>query len=51
MFGDSFFNGMPANEAVAKRREVVGLLRPKLYRDGVWTVDYRRLRVLALKTA
>ncbi len=51
MFGDSFFKGMPVNEAVAKRREVVGLLRSKLYRDGVWTVDYRRLRVLALKTA
>jgi trans-aconitate methyltransferase len=51
MFADSFFKGMPADEVVAKRREVVGLLRPKLYRDGVWTVDYRRLRVLAIKTA
>jgi SAM-dependent methyltransferase len=51
MFADSFFKGMPTDEVVAKRREVVGLLRPKLYRDGVWTVDYRRLRVLALKTA
>lgn len=22
-------------------------LRPKLYRDGVWTIDYRRLRIVA----
>jgi hypothetical protein len=51
MFCGSFFKGMPAPEAAAKMREVVRLLRPKQYRDGVWTVDYRRLRVVALKTA
>jgi trans-aconitate methyltransferase len=50
MFGDSFFKGMPADEVVAKRREVIGILRAERYRDGIWTVDYRRLRVLALKT-
>jgi SAM-dependent methyltransferase len=49
MFGDSFFKGMPADEVVTKRREVAGLVRPKLYRDGVWTVDYRRLRVVAVR--
>jgi len=49
MFCGSFFKGMPAAEATAKMRQVVDLLRPERYRDGVWTVDYRRLRVLALK--
>ena len=29
-------------------RLLVDHLRPALYRDGVWTVDYRRLRVLAV---
>jgi len=29
----------------------VNLLRPDRCRDGVWTVDYRRLRIVALKTA
>jgi hypothetical protein len=51
MFCGSFFKGMPATEAATKMRQVVDLLRPERYRDGVWTVDYRRLRVLALKTA
>ena len=49
MFCGSFFKGMSADDVVAKMGEVVGLLRPERYRDGVWTVDYRRLRVLALK--
>jgi hypothetical protein len=26
------------------------LLRPERYSDGVWSVDYRRLRVVAVKT-
>ena len=29
--------------------QLVESLRPKLYRDGIWTVDYRRLRVLAVR--
>ena len=24
-------------------------LRPAMYRDGGWTIDYRRLRVIAVK--
>lgn len=24
-------------------------LRPKLYRDGAWTIDYRRLRIVAMR--
>jgi trans-aconitate methyltransferase len=29
------------------RREVAERLRPKIFRDGGWTIDYRRLRVIA----
>jgi hypothetical protein len=25
------------------------LARPALFRDGVWTVDYKRLRMIAVK--
>jgi trans-aconitate 2-methyltransferase len=50
MFCGKFFEGLPADEATAKTREVVGLLRPERYSEGVWSVDYRRLRVLAVKT-
>jgi ubiquinone/menaquinone biosynthesis C-methylase UbiE len=51
MFCGSYFKDIPAEEVPAKMREVVSLLRPERYRDGVWTVDYRRLRIVALKTA
>jgi trans-aconitate methyltransferase len=30
--------------------QLVEQLRPALYRDGIWTVDYRRLRVVAIRT-
>ena len=30
-------------------REVAELLRPEHYYDGVWTLDYRRLRIAAVK--
>jgi hypothetical protein len=29
------------------RNEIANCLRPKLFRDGSWTLDYRRLRVIA----
>jgi SAM-dependent methyltransferase len=32
-------------------RRVAERLRPTHYKDGVWTVDYRRLRIVAHKTA
>jgi trans-aconitate methyltransferase len=50
MFCGKFFEHMPAEDASAKMREVVGLLRPARYSDGVWSVDYRRLRVVAVRT-
>jgi len=51
MFCGKFFEDMPAAGVSAKMREVVELLRPERFGDGVWTVDYRRLRVVALKAA
>jgi len=30
-------------------RALAEKLRPKRYRDGVWTIDYRRLRIVAVK--
>ncbi len=30
-------------------RQLVDHLRPTLYRDGIWTVDYRRLRVQCVR--
>jgi len=45
MFTQSFIHDRSTDEV----RQVVEHLRPARYKDGVWTVDYRRLRVVALK--
>jgi trans-aconitate methyltransferase len=37
-----------ANEAI---RDLAAHLRPTQFRDGVWTLDYRRLRIVAVKIA
>jgi trans-aconitate methyltransferase len=47
MFCGSYFRDLAADRAQEKIEEIVKRLRPQLYRDGVWTVDYRRLRVAA----
>jgi trans-aconitate methyltransferase len=47
MFCGSYLRGLDAKGAKEKVHDVVEHLRPKLYREGVWTLDYRRLRVVA----
>ena len=49
MFCGSFFTDMSEDHANQARSEVARRLRDKLYRDGVWTLDYRRLRLIAVK--
>jgi trans-aconitate 2-methyltransferase len=49
MFAGSYFRDLPEERATETIREMVERLRPALYRDGVWTLDYRRLRVVAIK--
>ncbi len=49
MFAGTFLEGLSshARESLFVRMET--LLRPALYRDGAWQIDYRRLRVVARK--
>lgn len=49
MFCGSFLNDLPPEPRSEKIRDLVARLRPELFRDGVWTLDYRRLRVVAVK--
>jgi trans-aconitate methyltransferase len=49
MFCGSFFNDLPPELRREKMGEVIARLRPTQYHDGVWTLDYRRLRVVAVK--
>lgn len=49
MFTGSYFRELPPEAAANFIRQLVDTLRPALYRDGVWTVDYRRLRVACVR--
>jgi len=51
MFCGTYLRDLSAERAAEAIRELANHLRPTLYRDGVWTVDYRRLRIVAVKTA
>jgi trans-aconitate methyltransferase len=48
MFCGNYFKHLSSDDAKRKVHELVEYLRPKLYHDGVWTLDYRRLRVVAV---
>jgi trans-aconitate methyltransferase len=48
MFCGSYLRDLSADRAKEKVREVAEYLRPKLYREGIWMLDYRRLRVVAV---
>ena len=51
-FGGSFIAPLPESERVAFLEAVAERLRPQLYgSDGIWTVDYYRLRFDARKPA
>jgi trans-aconitate methyltransferase len=49
-FKGYYFEALPAGDAAKAIGEVVELLRPTAFRDGVWIADYRRLRITAVKT-
>ena len=49
MFCQVFLAAVPPGQRDGVMEHVERLLRPKLFKDGVWIADYRRLRVVALK--
>jgi trans-aconitate methyltransferase len=51
MFGGALFSGMNEARRGEARRAVARRLRPSMYRDGGWIIDYRRLRLVAVKPA
>jgi trans-aconitate methyltransferase len=50
VFANNFFNSVPESSRSRIIREVEDRVRPKLYYDGAWHADYRRLRVVAEKS-
>ncbi|HXG92495.1 MAG TPA: methyltransferase domain-containing protein [Blastocatellia bacterium] len=49
VFADNEMSAVPASERDGIIRAVKDELRPTLFRDGKWFIDYRRLRVVAVK--
>jgi SAM-dependent methyltransferase len=49
MFGNFALSGVPVERHVELIRQWEQFGRAKLYRDGEWTIDYRRLRMVAIK--
>ncbi|MSP12055.1 MAG: methyltransferase domain-containing protein [Chloroflexi bacterium] len=49
MFGQSFLAAMPPDRRMDCIHLVEELLRPVLFQDDTWIVDYRRLRIVAIK--
>ena len=47
VFARDFVAGMEADRKQAVFRAIADRLRPTHYRDGRWTADYRRLRIVA----
>jgi len=49
MFTGTYLRELQPDRADEAIRQLVDHLRPALYHDGVWTVDYRRLRVQCVR--
>jgi len=49
MFLDSYLRQLAGDGADKVQRQLVEHLRPALHRDGVWIVDYRRIRVACVR--
>jgi trans-aconitate methyltransferase len=49
MFAGSIIKNFPINAQASVIERTVNDLRPALYRDGVWTADYVRLRFVAVR--
>lgn len=50
MFGQTYLRQFSVDRAQEIVNQLVEQLRPALYHSGVWTVDYRRLRIVAIRT-
>jgi trans-aconitate methyltransferase len=49
-FKGYYYDRLPVKERERAIAETVELLRPRLYRGGQWTADYRRLQIVAVKS-
>jgi trans-aconitate methyltransferase len=50
MFGINFLNGIPETEIEDILEDADNILKPTHYRDGIWNADYKRIRIVAIKS-
>ena len=50
MFADSFLTTFPIEQQMSIISDIEKQLYPTLYKNGIWFADYKRLRVIAIKT-
>lgn len=50
MFAGAFFEGITEAEAAVIKKQVQAAVRPRLFQNGQWYADYKRLRVAAIRT-
>jgi trans-aconitate methyltransferase len=50
-FKSYYFESLPASDQEAALQEIVTKLRPRLFHDGKWQADYRRLQIAAVKSS
>ena len=48
-FANGLLKAVPEDQRPQIVKQIEDRLRPSLYRDGVWQVDYKRIRVVAVK--
>ncbi|MBH8564359.1 methyltransferase domain-containing protein [Nostoc sp. CENA67] len=49
MFAGSFLAGLSTEQQIQVTQTVEQILKPTLYQEGIWTADYRRIRIFAIK--
>lgn len=49
MFRNNLLAAVPSDKQIKILADIENQLRPKLYRNGTWFADYRRIRVMAIK--
>lgn len=49
MFAGNFFQGIPPSQQLNMITDIETRLRPKLFKNGSWIADYKRIRIVATK--
>ena len=49
MFAEKFIGGLPNEQQTEVMRSIETRLRPLFFQNGIWTIDYRRIQIRAIR--